>query len=375
MFYNNCPEKLQIKISELAALHATQASLPKDLPLDNKWQQLLIQEPEKLFKADGSVNFENLINFRRLNIFVSDQGPFTDFASFDPQTWLETFLRKPLRSVIEIVKERVLGVCRGQRQMLRDVYEVLERDGATDLLKKYPVRQSPGNPYCYDYKGCSFNLRWARHIYFNNLIQRYLKEEIKGVSRFINLDIGCSYGVFASIFKSEFPNSVQVLVDFPDQLLLAYYFLSIKFPDSRIATMKDFADKRVLTREYLEGYDFILVPVPMFSKLNEGSVDMVTNFFSFGEMRREWFKEYLNSAVFRGAKYFFTCNRFESAPRMEPTYDSDLTILDYPIDLYNQKFFGVFPLYPYHVSSFGPFSYQRNSHSSQYFDFIGVKYK
>ena len=371
--HHGCSTESQTKISELASLHASQASLPSDLPLDSKWQQLLIQEPEKLFKADGSVNFENLANFRRLNIFVSDQGPFTDFASFDPDAWVATFLRRPFRSAVDFAKEGILGVCRGQRQMLRDVYDILERDGGIDLLKKYPVKQSPGSPYCFEYRGCSYNLRWVRHIYFNNLIRRHLSEDIRGASRFVSLDIGCSYGIFASMFKSEFPNSVQVLADFPDQLLLAYYFLSSKFPDARIATLKDFAGRSELTREYLQEFDFILVPVPMFSMLNEGSVDMVTNFFSFGEMRREWFMEYLDSAAFRGARYFFTCNRFESAPRMEPTYDTDLTILDYPIAEFETRFFGVFPLYPYHVTSYGPFSYQRNSYSSQYFDFIGKR--
>lgn len=100
---------------------------------------------------------------------------------------------------------------------------------------------------------------------------------------------------------------------------------------------------------------------------------MITNFFSFGEMRRDWFRGYLDSAAFQGAEYFFTCNRFESAPRMCPTYDSDLTILDYPLDQFDKVFFGTFPLYPYYVTRQALITYDKSAYSSQYFDFIGKR--
>jgi putative sugar O-methyltransferase len=367
-------QSLKTRISRLAQLHDRRVALPKDLPLDSKWEELLLSEPGKLFTADGAVNFNNLANFRRLKIFVSDMSPSTDFATFAPAQWLRTFARKPVAGTFDFLKEWILGAHRGQRQLLREIYDILDRDGATDLLRKYPAQGSPGNPYTFAYRGCSYNLRWVRHIYFNNLIRKHLAGDIRASKRrFINIDVGSSYGLFASLFKSEFPNTVQVLADFPDQLLLAYYYLGSLFPDARIATLVDFADRSSLTHEYLEQFDFVLLPVPLFSMLERGSADMVTNFFSFGEMRRDWFRGYLDSAAFQGAKYFFTCNRFESAPRMCPTYDSDLTILDYPLAQFDKIFFGIFPLYPYYVTRRALISYDKNAYSSQYFDFIGKR--
>ena len=105
--------------------------------------------------------------------------------------------------------------------------------------------------------------------------------------------------------------------------------------------------------------------------LEPHSVEMVTNFFSFGEMRREWFLDYVTSPLFKTAEFFFTCNRVESAPRLEPTYDSDLTILDYPLREFQKIFFGVFPLYPYYTTSRFAFAYEKRTTSSQNFDFIG----
>ena len=61
-------------------------------------------------------------------------------------------------------------------------------------------------------------------------------------------------------------------------------------------------------------------------------------------MTRKWFEYYVNSPPFQSAEFFFTANRFESYP----TYDADLTILDYPIwDKTKALHFGISPIFSY----------------------------
>lgn len=369
------PKKsLEDRLSALAKEHSSRPKLPPGHPLDSKWEKLLIQEPKKLFNPDGSIKFDYLTEFRRREIFVSDMAPTSDFTNLDPRLWWKSLLANPLKGIGNLLCERLLGSRKGIRQLLKDTFQVLEAEHALDLLGRHPAAGTPGAPFTYSIKGYSFNLRWARHIYFHNLLQKHLGGEIRKRKRFISMDIGSSYGIFSSIFTAEYPNSTQVLVDFPDQHLLAYYYIAKTFPEARIGTLSDLLTQQTITREFLEQFDFVLAPVATYEMFAANSVDMVTNFFSFGEMRREWFMGYIQGKAFQTAEFFFTSNRIESAPRLEPTYDSDLTILDYPLADYQRLLFGVFPLYTYHIRKKFFLDYEKLPFSSQNFDFIGRKH-
>ena len=54
------PASLSEKLDALARIHSSRSSLPAGLPLDAKWEQLLLSEPKKLFRADGSINLGHL---------------------------------------------------------------------------------------------------------------------------------------------------------------------------------------------------------------------------------------------------------------------------------------------------------------------------
>lgn len=342
-----------------------------DAALDDKWTALTANEPKKLFDAQGNLILKNLRSFRRLNIFVSDMYPGTVFSDYQPQRWLREFTTRPLGALVDILKELIYGYYRGSRILLRDIHAVLEKEKALGVLERNPVRDTPGEPYNFNYQGGSYNLRWARHIYFNNLLNKHLGPEIDARERFISLDIGASFGAFSSVFKREHPNTTQIVLDFPDQLILSFYFLGTLFPGARLGTLMELPAEGMIDRATLAQYDFVFLPVAAYKRLQPGAVDMVTNFFSFGEMRREWFEAYIKSELFEQAEFFFTSNRFESSPFHDPTYDSDLTVFDYPLGDFERVYYCVSPIYPYLVKRHGLFSYHRFCQSSQYFDFIG----
>jgi len=269
-----------------------------------KWNELVNTEPSRFINQDGSLNVDALKNFRRSQIFVPDL-PGVEVNHFNPRNLIG-------------------GERRGNLKVLRESLDILEEYGCLDLLRKYPCSPA-GNPYVYRHQGYSYTFRWAKHIYSISVLNEFLGDKLD--DEFVALDIGSSYGIFSSLVKREHPGSHHVLVDFPEQLILAYYFLGTCFPDARIAGVKEFREEDSLSKDFFRKFDFCLIPHTLYSQINGDSMDLVTNFASLGEMSRTWFDYYVKAPPFQTAKYLFTANRIKS----NPDYDTDLTILDYPI--------------------------------------------
>lgn len=331
---------------EVRAYYASDVSRTSFDHLCSIWEHRVTRETQRLINPDQTVNTELLRNFRRHQIFVDD------VPTWDPE-------RLSLRSLLG-------GGRRGDRRKLRECLGVVRTYGYEDLLRKYPC--SPvGRPYMFTCDGFAYTYRWFRHIYLLGLLKKVLGSQLGNSP--VGLDIGSSYGIFSSLVKREFPNSHHVLVDFPGQLILAYYFLGMTFPDARIAGVKEFSGGPALSRSMLMQYDFVLLPCEWYQRLELGAVDLITNFASLGEMKREWFDFYLKAPVFTSAQYFYTMNRIQSAP----IYDTNITILDYPIwDRTKALHFAICPVFgkvfPYHRRFI--FSYARGI-TDPHFEYIG----
>lgn len=314
--------------------------------LDNKWKDLLISEPKRFLNPNLTVKEKALKNFRKHLIFVPDQ------PSFSISRWnLKTILG---------------GGRRGSKKLLVDCLNVLERNNYEKLLKKFPCSKV-GNPNIFKYKGYEYTYRWAKHIYSLGLFKKVLGKMIN--EDFITLDIGSSYGIFSYLLKHEFGKCHCVLLDFPEQLVLAHYFLAMNFPDASIAGFADVLNAKNIDRDFLKKYDFIFIPWFLYDKISSKSIDLVTNFASFGEMRKEWFKYYTENEVFASSKYFFTENRFQSAP----TYDTDLTVLDYHLNEFKALHFRICPIFSHAYRQKFIFFYEKLVFSSQYFEFVGER--
>ena len=286
-----------------------------------KWRELVDSQLKRFVAYDGYLDFNLLKDFRRKQIFVPDL----------PERELNQFN----------VRNFIGGQRRGAYLMLKECLDVFKVYGDENLLSKYPCSNA-GNPYIFRRQGYSYTFRWIKHIYSLGLVNRFLGDKL--CSDFISLDIGSSYGIFPSLLNQEYPGSHHVLVDFPEQLLLAHYYLGTTLPEARIAGIDDVCMQVSINRDYVKNYDFVLVPITLFEKLVGLEPNLVSNFASFGEMSRKWFEFYVNSAPVRSAEFLFTTNRIDSSP----TYDTDLTILDYPIwDESKVLHFAVSPIFSY----------------------------
>src|SRR3989338_374624 len=315
-------------------------------PLTPKWRRLLEREPARLVHEDGQLNVESLRMFRRDQVFIPDMPGY-----FDPNQFT-------LRNILD-------GARRGIRRTLTECLAITEREGRGELLQRYPCHPA-GQPRELTYRGYRFTARWLKHISYLGLLKQHLGEPLNGQP--VILDLGSSYGIFPYLVKSEFPGARVLLVDFPEQLILARYFLGCCFPQARIAGIQELERHATVTRALIEPYAFLLVPVQRFRQLAAGLVDVFTNFASLGEMSREAFTAYLQSEVFRTARYFFTVNRVQSAP----DYDTDVTILDYPIwDPDKHIHFGLWPAIPHTYEYRRAFFFYEKFTFPPYFEYLG----
>jgi putative sugar O-methyltransferase len=225
------------------------------------------------------------------------------------------------------------------RNSLLDDIAVIQNLGGDSLLKENPVDKTPGATYFYRTNGTSVNIRWLRYIY---LLKRILDLDVLCTGA-TWVDVGSYYGGLQSLVFKYRPECTCVMVDFHHQLCRSYLYLKQLFPTANHLfpnAARDYLDNPVPG----EG-SFVYLPVRDFTAISENSADLVTNFFSLGEMRREFFNHYFQSRLFQKARYQFLVNRFVSSPYFEPTYDSDITVADYLGSSRKIEYFDVFPMH------------------------------
>lgn len=364
------------QVAGAAEEYYREAILRQSPETDDKWLLRVREAQQRIFTPEGKLNRSAMEKFRGQNILLPDMDPFGPYADFPVLRIAADFVSSPLETSKELLREILNGERRGGRALLEDTLSILKQDGGLDVLRRNPIKGTPGTPYFIERDDCSFNMRWLRHVYLVNLLERNIGEDIKKKEKFTTLDLGAGYGVFSSLLKNEYPQSRHILVDFPEMLILAHYYLKHMFPEAKIGTYFHPARWNDISKESLDDYDFILVGNEGYDRLANIKVDLFTNFLSLGEMPRPVFESYISSNQFNNCTWFYTTNRFESAPRLDPTHQGDITMFDYPFDDFERIFFGVNCIHRYFAMRIKHFFYKKEMMSSPLFDFIGRrKYK
>lgn len=162
----------------------------------------------------------------------------------------------------------------------------------------------------FPFKKFEINDHILRSYYFINLLSSYI--DLSKVN--YALEIGAGNGNLISLLKSHFKFKCIVNVDLPETLILSIPFLYELFPNSKILfphEVKKKIDEKVLTE-----YDFIFLTPNQIDFLNSKTIDLFINTNSFGEMKMEQIKKYIEF-IDRAGKdnsFFFTSNRAEKIP-------------------------------------------------------------
>lgn len=311
------------------------------------WSGRMTPALRKFVKKDESLDVDKISDFRRLGIFISE---VPTYQTLSPVYFLS-------------------GRHRGQRNMLKERLDALKKEGDVEYLRKYPI-DAVGNPFYYKADGLRFSERWSRHVRYIHLTAKYLKNYLQSKKRKI-LDIGGGYGIYSGLLKKEFGSVISGVVEFPEELLTTYYYLAMNFPEAKINSLREINEVHSIDTAFVEKYDFLLIPIHCYSKIQRGTFDMVVNFNSFGEMSEKWFDYYWNGDALNSAEYLFTVNRFES----RPTYETDLNVLSYRLHEYEKIHFKISPLFTQHYTSKYIFFKRAERFTSQCFEFIGRKLK
>jgi putative sugar O-methyltransferase len=332
-------------------------SLPE---IDTKHQKI-ISSAYELLHSDFSI--EKLRNWnaqsdmgsmRRLNLFYRLMIDAQDKKSLAYKLFHP--LVSGLQSMLQVMFSFSLNL---------DDIRVIESIGAKDLLEDNPQNTTPGAAQYPLVEGYSVSVRWLRYIYLLARIRQYNLVPDNGTW----VDIGSFYGGLQGLVRKYNPSAKIVMVDFHHQLLRSYIYLDQLYPGSRhflpgeVDSIKDFSS--------LPPGSFVYVPVNDFHKIQSHKAQLVSNFFSFGEMRREHFANYFDSDLLQRSDSLYFVNRFISSPFFEKTYDSDITIKDYLIDGRTTRHFDVLPVNHYQVIKRKVYerTFLRNV-SSPYFDMI-----
>ena len=224
-----------------------------------------------------------------------------------------------------------------------------------------------GNPgFYYTKEGYKYNERFLRHLRNIENIENKILNKNNSISRIV--DIGGGYCQFGEMIKRKFGDVKVTTVDFHEQLILGYYYLLENFPKKKICPMSKIMTTEKIDNNFIDSYDFILIPVEYFKKIEKCDFDLLTNFSSFGEMPNEVFKGYLNSEIFNRVNFFYTVNRLDSWP----DYKNGISVIDYLLDSFQPIHFKVSPIWTnYYVSYTSYLKPIKKAFKSRNFEFIG----
>ncbi len=221
-----------------------------------------------------------------------------------------------------------------------DDLEIIKKNNGLHILKLFPAhRNSDFNDFYFINDEISSNNRWNRYIYLASQIK---KKKILNNNHQNWLDIGSYYGGLQMIVKKFNKNNNFFLLDFNHQLCRSYVCLKLLYPNSE-HILPDQINKNLKIKKNA----FYYVPIHKYNLLKSVKFDLITNFFSFGEMKRNSFNQYFNNNIMANAKIIYLVNRFVSSPYFEPTFRNDLNIFDYYKKNFKIIYFDIFPIHHY----------------------------
>src|SRR3989344_4717542 len=190
-------------------------------------------------------------------------------------------------------------------ESLRKKLEVLKNlDKSCLLVPEHPAFGGFG----YRFEDVLYNLDTLKFYEFLIGLDRAgFIEKFKTGGKNVVLEIGSGWGGFAYQFKTLFPQSSYILVDFPQSFLFSATYLQILFPNARIYI----GDGNLDSYRALEftAYDFVFIPHYAWASLRPQHVDLAINMASFQEMTDAQVRSYVHQLAKWKTPYLYSLNR------------------------------------------------------------------
>ncbi len=249
------------------------------------WEEMSRRFKDELFNNNGEINREYLINFRGIKELPAN-----------------------------IVKDQFLVVNRDfgyYISYLKAIDLVLEYHRHAKVVKKeilFSLSESyAGNNLAVHYRGIRLSIR----VLFHSIITDNILTNTNFNDRVTIWEIGAGYGGLARILKSYITNSCHIILDLPETLVYASYFIAYNFPDKKIAYLSNIIDRLDSFNELIDEYDFILIPPWVSRYIPDSSIDLVIDTYSMAEMSKSYAKYYLEhiDRTLKVGGYFYSINK------------------------------------------------------------------
>ena len=288
-----------------------------------------------------------LINFRRKQLLINENPRFNT-------TLIDRFI--PYKNMVH--------------KSIIQKYNLLN-DEEKNLMKNELSFSLIGNPFYIKHDNIKFNKRWIHNIHYTHLIKKYLSDIILKDNSII-IDIGGGYGILGHMLNKINFKGTYILVEFPEQLIAAQYFLKTNLPDKNISSLKLFYENiDKIDNSYVKKFDIFLCPCEHFNDLKISDVDLVTNFFSFGEMGEKNFKSYFDNKILTNSKYIFFINRFFS----HNEYNNNISILNYNLNSFEKIYFDIHKFEDTYIKQILRYFGKEKRTNSPFFEIIGKNEK
>jgi glycosyltransferase involved in cell wall biosynthesis len=201
-----------------------------------------------------------------------------------------------------------------RRQLFEARLAALRELGGDSLL--VPEHPALGG-FGYDIDGALFNIDTLKFYEVLIGMQRGgVLDAVRARPRPVVCEIGAGWGGFAYQFKTLFPNSTYVVVDFPELFLFSGTYLGTVFPQARLVFCHGDSDR---LPEAWETADFVFVPHHRLDLMAAASPHLAVNMVSFQEMTDAQVREYARVAAGAGCPLLYSLNRERSG------YNTELT--------------------------------------------------
>ncbi len=187
----------------------------------------------------------------------------------------------------------------------------LKNELAMDLFEKNPAIRLFGHPKTLLYKKINTNLYWLENIYLFNILRKNIDLYTLQKKELVHINFRLGFGIFASIFKNEHPQSTQVLIHSEKELIFIKSLIQKRFPDAKVATSQNFKNQNKITRKNLAHYDFVLLNLCDFKYLEAGCADILSSFF------QKDLHHFMEGKLFNSIPHLFCCNTYDTLPDKE----------------------------------------------------------
>jgi len=173
-------------------------------------------------------------------------------------------------------------------------------------------------PHFY-YKGTPLN----EYLYSYEMID-YITQKRFLKSHPLVCEIGAGNGLVAKEILSNIQECKYIIFDLPEVLTRSHFLLSTRFPDKKIASMREFKECQYDMERLIKEYDIIFLPCWYVPSIPENmKVDLWVNTHSLGEMPVEIAKRYCE-VIDRTGEAFISINRDRdvSFGKEFPIYDT-----------------------------------------------------